>query len=1232
MSRIKSMVLALLLLVGTLPSSVVAEVTASVQMELYVSPIGNDLNSGTQSAPFLTVERAVQEVQKHNKNMTGNIIVNIAPGRYELDDRIRLRAEDSGSNGYDIIYRGDRENMPVISGGRVVTGWQKGENGIWHAKAEHLDFARDLYVNDAMGIRAQTQDKISGIRNYKNADGMWTGFYVSKSQLGFLENSEDVQLHWAVTWKSQYGNVQDIIPDPENPDNVIVLMEEGFWEGNVKDTGVSAHGTADIGYPIEFEVQNAYELLDEPGEFYFNKKTKILSYMPRDGEDMTTAEVICPQEDQLMLVSGVDYDNRIHNVRFEDICFAHSSFSAMEHGYVGGQGEVLYSMGGGSEGRAIKGGVEVKWADEIDFYSCRFFGEASTALCLPEGVHNCEIIGNVFTDLGSSAITVGNAMQMDFVEPQAIEGPTNIMWRKGYTASNYYGDMLGISWRAISDYGSYVDTSDSATVQQSLKPGWGWRSTENVLEKGIYPWIKIDLDSEYSIDSIRLSFEDGQSTGKVSSVERSNFEVLASNDKDFKEYEVLGTVTDPASVITTIDGTDNKYRFVMLRKTKLEPFALTGIWIYSYDIGPSGQRGAPTNITIANNYIQRPAMVNTQGLGILAYYTKNMVIEHNEIYDAPYSAISFGWNWRNPQTTGGGNKVNYNRIHNVMRYTNDGGGIYHLGTGPKDELVGNYISRLDGNQGFAMYMDEGSTETTWKDNVVLESSTTAHFATYSYNCTIDGIWSDVGVFDNLTNSLREEETHVVKNDHIIDITNPPEEAARIMANAGLTEEFEYIRERVPQNEYPLMKGPYTQSPCLRVYDGKAVRRVQYFIGMASNIVDSGRFGDLPWLYAPEFKYTLQYHIDRLRGTNNSTDDISGGRIEEQSALRDEIERAYDSVKHPEWDEMLAMCDKKISEAKVGNALGSYPEKAIQQFKEKYEAVKATNPQTKADKFVAVLELEEAYEALEAQKFAADITYVYVEDGETEIDKAQKIVNITLPAGVDLSFDDLIVETSANARVAADLKEAGHKISVRVPVLNVPLGEYDFWTITIKNDDFDGAEMGTIKAETEKWYTANPNTDLVAHDGKITLQPWFDATMYTTPMKENVSFDVWAERPDVNEGIGFIFSSQTKDLERKGLYEKNTYYELNIKGQNAELYQVVAGVRTKCTEVDCSDFKYGDFNRVDINIIAQKATDSVKISLNGKQILDTLINDGIGSTGYFGVFNKHQKLIIKGGEQ
>ena len=44
--------------------------------EIYVSPDGNDSNSGSSESPFKTLERAKAEVRVHNSNMSGNIIVN----------------------------------------------------------------------------------------------------------------------------------------------------------------------------------------------------------------------------------------------------------------------------------------------------------------------------------------------------------------------------------------------------------------------------------------------------------------------------------------------------------------------------------------------------------------------------------------------------------------------------------------------------------------------------------------------------------------------------------------------------------------------------------------------------------------------------------------------------------------------------------------------------------------------------------------------------------------------------------------------------------------------------------------------------------------------------------------------------------------------------------------------------------------------------------------------------
>ncbi|MGN1059847.1 MAG: hypothetical protein ACI4QW_05380, partial [Clostridia bacterium] len=244
--------------------------------------------------------------------MQGDIVVSLAPGRYEQLTNLDMRIEDSGFNGYNVIYRGeDAENMATLSGAKEVTGtWTEGENGIWSIKAENLKFARELIVNDRLATRAKSSKKIYGNAHYKNIEhtehqhyngklGAY-GFYVDKTKLGLYENPEDIEFHWVSKFRSGSFHVDDIIQDPDDPDQVIAIMDRRVWSQYT----VTFQGDGQIHYSVGFIVENAYELLDEPGEFYFNKKTKVLSYIPREGEDMNNAEVLCPQGEQLIYIHG----------------------------------------------------------------------------------------------------------------------------------------------------------------------------------------------------------------------------------------------------------------------------------------------------------------------------------------------------------------------------------------------------------------------------------------------------------------------------------------------------------------------------------------------------------------------------------------------------------------------------------------------------------------------------------------------------------------------------------------------------------------------------------------------------------------------------------------------------------------------------------------------------------------------------------------------------------------
>ena len=211
----------------------VVQAASPVMMQFYVNPVtGSDSASGTTaSAPFKTVERAMEAVRSYiaenNGTMTGDIVVNLGEGRYELDDYLQFTEADSGNNGHKIIYQGAGVKKSVISGGKEISGWEQQTDGLWVAHAPELEFARDLYINDKPARRAASQKMIKGVANYIASDSYYDlsdGFYINKSQMPKFNNPEDVIFHWTIAWRDFHIAVKEIIDDPSNNERLIVKL------------------------------------------------------------------------------------------------------------------------------------------------------------------------------------------------------------------------------------------------------------------------------------------------------------------------------------------------------------------------------------------------------------------------------------------------------------------------------------------------------------------------------------------------------------------------------------------------------------------------------------------------------------------------------------------------------------------------------------------------------------------------------------------------------------------------------------------------------------------------------------------------------------------------------------------------------------------------------------------------------------------------------------------------
>jgi hypothetical protein len=234
----------------------------------YVAPAGNDANPGTLGKPFASIRRA-QEAVRQKKGA-----VFLRGGTYYLTDKIVFGAEDSGTKDAPVVFQAYKDERPVISGGVRLEklDWHPWRGGIFQAKVPEALRTEEILVNGERQILARypnfdptakyfggfAADAISSNRVARWADPTGGYFHAMHPSLWG-------DFTWRITGKDEQGGV----------------TLEGGWQNN---RGAAAHRT------IRF-VENIFEELDAPGEWFLNTKTHTLYFYPPAGLDLATATV-----------------------------------------------------------------------------------------------------------------------------------------------------------------------------------------------------------------------------------------------------------------------------------------------------------------------------------------------------------------------------------------------------------------------------------------------------------------------------------------------------------------------------------------------------------------------------------------------------------------------------------------------------------------------------------------------------------------------------------------------------------------------------------------------------------------------------------------------------------------------------------------------------------------------------------------------------------------------------
>lgn len=453
----------------------------------FVDPVnGSDFNSGTSLAEALkTIEKAREVVQTINKSMKGNITVNLRGGNYLLPNTLLLDQNDGGFNGFNVIYKNYKDEYPVISGGQQIVDWKLFDktNNIYRAFAGNTSF-RQLYINGKWGVRARTPN--NNVLKIVEWDCKNKEIKFQASEIERWKNLQKVEIVTYNAWTTNHLRIKDFKKDAtfayisiRPQEELIFNVMEPFFHGK------------------EYFLENAYEFLDDPGEWYYNPTDSFVYYKPRENENIMLAEVIAPKLENIFRIEGASLNTMAANIQFQGVAFMHSAWYRPDnYGNVEMQATQYFAPNSGKGDYEFTGrpasGVLVKNAHHIVFEHCLFANMGATALDFISGTNHDQITANVFRDIAGNGVSFGLTPPEDISNMTLLNPAHKKETCSDELVKNNYFTRIGKYYEGgVAVFYTYPQnmTIEHNEIEDipftGIHAGWGWKSGVNAMQNNI---------------------------------------------------------------------------------------------------------------------------------------------------------------------------------------------------------------------------------------------------------------------------------------------------------------------------------------------------------------------------------------------------------------------------------------------------------------------------------------------------------------------------------------------------------------------------------------------------------------------------------------------------------------------------------------------------------------------------------------------------------------------------
>jgi len=298
----------------------------------YVSTKGDDANPGTKAAPFATLERARLALRTYKRPAAlGPVVVEVAEGTYRLARTLAFTPEDSGTETAPILFAAAAPGKVILSGSRKIDGaWKPYKDGILMCELPAAlrggPAFTQLFVDGKRQARARFPNKDEskpghsgyiaakgpvpvGLRDPKPgpdddmtfSGGAPRGLLYDPASFTAKRwaHPEEAVIHVFQGWN--WGNLQWRLKAVDPESHALWFGEGGFQMG-----AKWFDDPAKIAEDSRFFVENVFEELDAPGEWYLDARAGVVYCKPEPGVDMGRALVEAPVLETLVKFAGTE--------------------------------------------------------------------------------------------------------------------------------------------------------------------------------------------------------------------------------------------------------------------------------------------------------------------------------------------------------------------------------------------------------------------------------------------------------------------------------------------------------------------------------------------------------------------------------------------------------------------------------------------------------------------------------------------------------------------------------------------------------------------------------------------------------------------------------------------------------------------------------------------------------------------------------------------------------------